>query len=62
MAAPDTSRVGSGFFGSASVGVKLDTAQADLRWLRHAFNLGVEAKRLTRDQCPTIKTHDPQNV
>ena len=45
-----------------AVGVKLDTAQADLRWLRHAFNLAVEAKRLTRDQVPTIKTHDPQNV
>ena len=43
-------------------GVKLDTAQADLRWLRHACNLAVEAKRLTRDQVPTIKTHDPQNV
>src|SRR3989442_393978 len=43
-------------------GVKLDTAQADLRWLRHACNLAVEAKRLTRDQVPTIKTHYPQNV
>jgi len=43
-------------------GVKLDTMQADLRWLRHAFNLAVEAKQLTRDQCPTIKTHNPQNV
>ena len=43
-------------------GVKLDTVQADLRWLRHAFNLAVKAKRLTRDQCPTIETHDPQNT
>jgi integrase-like protein len=42
--------------------VKLETMQADLRWLRHAFNLAVKAKRLTRDQCPTIETHDPQNV
>ena len=43
-------------------GVKLDTMQADLRWLRHAFNLAVKAKRLTRDQCPTIEVHDPHNV
>ena len=43
-------------------GVKLDTMQADLRWLRHALNLAVKAKRLTRDQCPTIEVHDPHNV
>jgi integrase len=42
--------------------VKLDTMQADLRWLRHAFNLAVKAKRLSRDQCPTIEVHDPHNV
>lgn len=41
---------------------KLDTMQADLRWLRHAFNLAAKAKQVTRDQCPTIETHDPQNV
>jgi integrase len=45
-----------------AAGVKLDTMQADLRWLRHAFNLAVKAKRLTRDQCPTIEVHDPHNV
>ncbi|HJQ65214.1 MAG TPA: site-specific integrase, partial [Gemmatimonadales bacterium] len=45
-----------------AAGVKLDTVQADLRWLRHALNLAVKAKQLTRDQCPTIETHDPKNA
>jgi len=45
-----------------AAGKKLDTMQADLRWLRHALNLAVDAKQLTRDQLPTIKTHNPQNV
>lgn len=57
-----TERVAEFLAGRRAGGVKLDTAQADLRWLRHACNLAVEAKRLTRDQVPTIKTHDPQNV
>ena len=57
-----TERVAEFLAARRAGGVKLDTAQADLRWLRHACNLAVEAKRLTRDQCPTIKTHDPQNV
>src|SRR3989442_1100579 len=57
-----TERVAEFLAARRAGGVKLDTAQADLRWLRHACNLAVEAKPLTRDQVPTINTHDPQNV
>lgn len=57
-----TERVDEFLAARRASGVKLDTAQADLRWLRHAFNLLVEDKRLARDQCPTIKTHDPKNA
>lgn len=43
-------------------GAQRATLQNDLRWLRHALNLAVKAKQLTRDQAPTIETHDPANV
>src|SRR3989454_10584272 len=43
-----TERVAEFLAARRAGGVKLDTAQADLRWLRHACNLAVEAKRLTR--------------
>jgi integrase len=41
-------------------GVKRDTMQADLRWLRHAFNLAIEAGVLATK--PLIKTADPRNA